>query len=159
MPAGAAGQRETVQELSTLSWLSMDDFKGTHRSYLQEIAGSVPPAWASLFQTLTCDLQDLHTAKTIQVYMCQSLLYWARRMVVSSCQIYKRGWGNTYSLSYRTEVFIPRYTPTTIVLVNKHSNLVLFCVPELLLLISLHNIHDYISMNTNPISCHACTFT
>lgn len=42
--AGAAGQRETVQEISTLSWLSMNDFKGTHRFYLQEISSSVLPA-------------------------------------------------------------------------------------------------------------------
>lgn len=44
IPAGAAGQRERVQEISTLSWLSMNDFKGTHRSYLHEISSSVLPA-------------------------------------------------------------------------------------------------------------------
>lgn len=32
------GRGETVQEISTLSWLSMNDFKGTHRSYLEEIS-------------------------------------------------------------------------------------------------------------------------
>jgi len=36
IPAGAAGQRETAQEISTLSWLSTNNFKGKHRSYLQE---------------------------------------------------------------------------------------------------------------------------
>ena len=57
IPAGAAGQRETIQEISTLSWLSMNDFKGTHRSYLQEIswkctacAGKLVP----VFYPVTC---------------------------------------------------------------------------------------------------------
>lgn len=52
-------------------------------------------------------------------------------------------------------MFIPTYTSTTIVFINKYSNLVLLWVPELLLLVSLHNIHNYISMNTSPISCRA----
>lgn len=52
-------------------------------------------------------------------------------------------------------MFIPTHSATTIVLINKYSNLVLLWVPELLLLVSLHNIHNYISMNTNSISCRA----
>lgn len=37
-PSWSCRARETVQEISTLSWLSMNDFKEAHRSYLQEIS-------------------------------------------------------------------------------------------------------------------------
>lgn len=57
IPAGAAGQRETVQKISTLSWLSMNDFKGEHRSYLQEISWKCTACIGKLvpvFYPVTC---------------------------------------------------------------------------------------------------------
>lgn len=96
-PSWSCWQEETAQEISMLSWLSMNDFEGIHRSYLQETgwkgtacAGKLVPS-----SLVSCNLQDLHTAEKIQNHICQSLLHKACRKVICSCQGHKGGWDNS----------------------------------------------------------------
>lgn len=79
IPAGAAGQRETGQEISALSWLSMNDFKAKHRSYLLEISWSCTACVGKLvpaFYPVTCRIL---VQQKIQDHIHQSLLHRACR--------------------------------------------------------------------------------
>lgn len=99
IPAGAAGQRETVQEISTLLWLSMNDFKGTHRSYLHEISWKCIACVDKLvpvFYPVTCRLSVQQ--REFKTTFAKASYTGSAGLVISSCQSYRED-GTTFTAS------------------------------------------------------------